>query len=248
MAKIIVNRENFKVDEIELEQGTLSIGRHDDNDLHIDDLTVSGHHAQIVTVFGSTYVEDLGSTNGIFVNGKKVKTHTLHNGDVLTIGHYQLLFQGESVPNSHAGRDETRMINQSQVEVLMKKANAKHHQAERVAHRPAPAPQAPPAPRAAAANAARVQQAAPAPQAAVASKGPSLVSDNRAVQVPKPEAEALPDIEDPGDMIGKHEPPEQSMKPLRRGDVSPTSSLKVIVLAALTAAATFVLMMLIFDL
>ena len=247
MAKIIVNRENFKVDEIELEQGTLSVGRHDDNDLCIDDLTVSGHHAQIVTVFGSTYVEDLGSTNGTYVNGKKVKTHTLHNGDVLTIGHYQLLFQGENAVNPHAGSDETRMINQSQVEVLMKKADARHQQAERSAPKapsPVPAARTASAPRAAAASAARAQ---PAPQA-VASKGPSLVSDNRAVQAPEPEVETLPDIEDPSDMIGQHAPPEQSMKPLRRGDVSPSSSLKIIVLAALTAAATFLLMMLLFDL
>jgi len=247
MAKIIVNRENFKVDEIELEQGTLSVGRNNDNDLCIDDLTVSGRHAQIVTVFGSTYVEDLGSTNGTHVNGKKVKTHTLHNGDVLTIGHYQLLFQGESVPNPHAGSDETRMINQSQVEVLMKKADAKHHQAERSAHKapPAPAARTASAPRTATASAAQVQAA---PPVVVASKGPSLVSDNRAVQAPEPEVETLPDIEDPSDMIGEHAPPEQKMKPLRRGDVSPSSSLKIIVLAALTAAATFVLMMLIFDL
>ena len=253
MAKIIVNRENFKVDEIELEQGTLSVGRHDDNDLCIDDLTVSGHHAQIVTVFGSTYVEDLGSTNGTYVNGKKVKTHTLHNGDVLTIGHYQLLFQGENAVNPHAGSDETRMINQSQVEVLMKKADAKHHQAERAARRPSPAPastaRATAAPHAVAAASSSAQaQQARAPHVAVASKGPSLVSDNRAVQAPQPEVETLPDIEDPSDMIGQHTPPEQSMKPLRRGDVSPSSSLKIIVLAALTAAATFVLMMLFFDL
>ena len=248
MAKIIVNRENFKVDEIELEQGTLSVGRNNDNDLCIDDLTVSGRHAQIVTVFGSTYVEDLGSTNGTSVNGKKVRTHTLHNGDVLTIGHYQLLFQGESAVNPHMGSNETRMINQSQVEVLMKKADAQHHQAEQSAHKapPAPAMRTASAPHVATASAAQPQPAAS--HVAVANKGPSLVSENRVVQAPESEADALPDIEDPSDMIEKHTPPEQSMKPLRRGDVSPSSSLKIIVLAALTAAATFVLMMLVFDL
>jgi len=74
MAKIIVNRENFQVDEIDLQQGTLNIGRTSDNDLVIDDLTVSGRHAKIVSVFNSTYVEDLGSTNGTYVNGKRVQT------------------------------------------------------------------------------------------------------------------------------------------------------------------------------
>lgn len=243
MAKIIVNRENFKVDEIDLEQGTLSVGRNHDNDLCIDDLTVSGRHAQIVTVFGSTYVEDLGSTNGTSVNGKKVRTHTLRNGDVLTIGHYQLLFQGESAVSPHTDGDETRMINQSQAEVLRKKADAQHHQAERFVYKAPPAASASPA---AAANAVQAQVAAP--HVAVASKSPSLVSDNRVVQAPEPAAAALPDIEDPSDMIGQHTPPTQGMKPLRRGDISPSSSLKIVALAALTAAATFVLMMLIFDL
>ncbi len=249
MAKIIVNRENFRVDEIELEQGTLSVGRNHDNDLCIDDLTVSGRHAQIVTVFGSTYVEDLGSTNGTSVNGKKVKAHTLRNGDVLTIGHYQLLFQGESAPSPHTEGDETRMIDQSQAEVLRKKADAQHHQAERPAYKapPAPAARTASAPHAATAGAAAQAQVVE-PHVAVADRGPLLVSDNRVVQAPEPGAEALPDIEDPSDMIAKHTPPAQGMKPLRRGDVSPSSSLKIVALAALTAAATFVLMMLIFDL
>lgn len=241
MAKIIVNRENFKVDEIELEQGTVTVGRHEDNDLCIDDLTVSGRHANIVTVFGSTYVEDLGSTNGTYVNGKKVKTHTLHNGDVLTIGHYQLLFQGETAPNPRADSDETRMINRSQVDVLMQKAGSKHQQARQSARPARVAPAAAPT----AASAARAQ----APQEAVPGKGPALVSDNQAAPIATPEVEELPDIEDPGDLIEKHSGQvEKQMKPLRRGDTSPMSSLKIIVLAALTAAATFLLMMLIFDL
>jgi len=239
MAKIIVNRENFKVDEIELEQGTLRVGRHDDNDLCIDDLTVSGHHAKIVTVFGSSYVEDLDSTNGTFVNGKQVKTHTLHNGDVLTIGHYQLLFQGETAPNPHAGADETRMIDKSQVEALRQKAGSTHQQARRRAQ---PMPSAP-------AAAAQATARASAPETAAAGKGPALVSDNDVGTVVTPEVEELPDIEDPADLIEKHAAPaERQMKPLRRGDVSPMSSLKTIVLAALTAAATFLLMMLLFDL
>jgi len=47
MAKITINRENFQVDERELEQGSLTIGRNQDNDLSIDDPAVSGHHAQL---------------------------------------------------------------------------------------------------------------------------------------------------------------------------------------------------------
>ena len=247
MAKVVVNRENFKVDEIELEQGTLTVGRSDKNDLHIDDLTVSGRHAKIVTVFGSTYVEDLGSTNGTYVNGKKVKTHTLHNGDVLTIGHYQLLFQGEAVDNPRADSDQTRMINQSQVEALTKTAGSKHRQQAgrdarqkpaAAASRPAAAPR---------------PASAPRPVAAKVEKGPVPVDSGRVVSMST--AKPLPDIDDSAVMIDTtaaqpmvDQPQEKKMKPMRRGDVSPSTSLKTIVLAALTAAATFMLMMLIFDL
>lgn len=243
MAKVIINRENFKVDEIELEQGTLTVGRSDENDLHIDDLTVSGHHAQIVTVFGSTYVEDLGSTNGTFVNGKKVKTHTLHNGDVLTIGHYQLLFQGVTADNPLTASDQTRMINPSQVQALTQKASAQHKQASqsRAPARPASRP----------AVAAVAATPKPAPRRAtpssVAARGPALVSASH--QVKMPDEQILPDIDDPESIIEKHtDNMERRMKPMRQADVSPSGSLKVIVLAALTAAATFVVMMLVFDL
>lgn len=236
MAKVVVNRENFKVDEIELEQGTLTVGRSEDNDLHIDDLTVSGRHAKIVTVFGSTYVEDLDSTNGSFVNGKRIKTHTLHNGDVLTIGHYQLLFQGETPDNPHAGNDQTRMINPSQIAALSKSADVRHHQAEQRA-RPAVAP------------------ANPAPVAPVAEAVSPPPAEERVVAMST--ASPLPDIDDAVDLddapLAKDEKAaephtEQRMPRMRRGDVSPSTALKTMVLAALTAAATFMLMMLIFDL
>ncbi len=124
MAKITVNRENFQVDERELEQGSLTIGRNQDNDLSIDDPAVSGHHAQIVTVFDSSYIEDLGSTNGTFVNGKQAKTHTLHNGDVLTMGHYQILFQSETAAIAQ-NANATMMIGASQLEELTTKAKQK---------------------------------------------------------------------------------------------------------------------------
>ncbi len=73
-----------------LEDGTVSLGRAEDNDLHLADTTVSAHHARIFTYQNASYIEDLDSTNGVYVNGKKSLKHTLHNGDIVNLGKLKL--------------------------------------------------------------------------------------------------------------------------------------------------------------
>ncbi len=232
MAKITINRENFQVDERELEQGSLSIGRNQDNDLSIDDPAVSGHHAQIVTVFDSSYVEDLGSTNGTFVNGKQVKTHTLHNGDVLTMGHYQILFQHETaaaVQNANA----TMMIGASQLEELTTKARHKDR-------RKAPARKN--------ASAAPLHDSRHAPAAPPPADKPRLKIHENSEQPIAGNTE-LPDIDDNENILGETQPVPSS-PPLynrRKGDNSILPSLKVMLLAVLVTVITFSLLMLIFK-
>jgi len=235
MAKITINRENFQVDELELEQGSLSIGRNQDNDLSIDDPAVSGHHAQIVTVFDSSYVEDLGSTNGTFVNGKQVKTHTLHNGDVLTMGHYQILFQSETaatVQNANA----TMMIGASQLEELTTKAKQKDRRKTPARKDSSAAPLH---------NSRRTPAVAVTPPPADKAKlkpcenvGQSTAGNT-----------ALPDIDDSESILGETQPVPSS-PPLynrRKGDNSILPSLKVMLLAVLVTVITFSLLMLIFK-
>lgn len=93
MARISVQGEGAP-SEWELKAGTVTIGRKPDNDVQLEDPTVSGHHAKIVTYFQSSYIEDLCSTNGTFVNGRRVRMHTLHAGDRLQVGKFELLFDG----------------------------------------------------------------------------------------------------------------------------------------------------------
>lgn len=236
MAKITINKENFKIDERELEQGSLSVGRNKDNALHIDDPAVSNHHAQIVTVFDSSYVEDLGSTNGTFVNGKKVKSHTLHNGDVLTIGHYQILFQNEpatSLPDANA----TMMMGVSQLEELTKKARQQEailRQKINSAAQPADAVAKPAASK-------------PAVAVAAANK-PNLEVHENAGQ-PTPEEPVLPDIDENARILERTQAvsPSPPLYNRRKSDTSPLPSLKVIALAVLATVATFTLLMLIFK-
>lgn len=92
MYKLVIKRNQNRVAELVFEQGTVSIGRNSDNDVHLDDPTVSGLHAKIISFFRPTYVQDQRSTNGTFVNGKRVQEHTLSAGDVITIGTHKIVY------------------------------------------------------------------------------------------------------------------------------------------------------------
>ncbi|MGD8783582.1 MAG: FHA domain-containing protein [Thioalkalispiraceae bacterium] len=75
---------------VNLQAGAISIGRADDNDLHIPDQTVSAHHARIFTYLDASYIEDLSSTNGTFLNGRRIQKHTLRPGDIIKVGRLEL--------------------------------------------------------------------------------------------------------------------------------------------------------------
>ncbi|MBL4819865.1 MAG: FHA domain-containing protein [Gammaproteobacteria bacterium] len=81
-----------KIDEYTLDTEILTIGRKDDNDVRIQNLAVSGHHAKLLTIFEDSFIEDLNSTNGTFVNGKSIDKHALRNGDVINIGKHELRY------------------------------------------------------------------------------------------------------------------------------------------------------------
>lgn len=72
--------------------GRAIIGRTTDNDLQIRSKFVSRHHAQIITTAQACVIEDLNSTNGIFVRSRRVKHHDLVEGDVVQIGEHKLLY------------------------------------------------------------------------------------------------------------------------------------------------------------
>lgn len=94
MAKLILTLDGAVLKEIEIGSDTLSIGRRPGNDVQLNDLAVSGRHA-LLTALHNTYVEDLGSTNGTLVNGKKIKKAILKNGDVVQIGSHQFTYLSE---------------------------------------------------------------------------------------------------------------------------------------------------------
>jgi hypothetical protein len=98
LAKLVVVTEGRTVGELPLLVGRTIIGRTPDNDLQIDSRFVSRHHCQIVTNAHSSVIEDLNSTNGIYVKSKRVRRHYLNDGDVVVIGKHELIYVDDRQP------------------------------------------------------------------------------------------------------------------------------------------------------
>jgi pSer/pThr/pTyr-binding forkhead associated (FHA) protein len=73
-------------------QAVVSIGRDPENDIRLSDRSVSKRHALVRLVDSEYVIEDLGSLNGIFINGERIKKAVLRSGDTLTLGRTILRF------------------------------------------------------------------------------------------------------------------------------------------------------------
>jgi len=107
MAKLTVSFNDQVVAEYELDKESMTIGRKPDNDIQIDNLAVSGHHARVLTILNDSFLEDHNSTNGTYVNGHLVKKHALQDGDVIAIGKHKLAYSNEQ---ASSGEDFERTM------------------------------------------------------------------------------------------------------------------------------------------
>jgi general secretion pathway protein A len=98
VGRILLASEGKTVIERELKPGRLVIGRTPDNDLQIDSKFISRHHCQIVTQPDSCLIEDLNSTNGIYVQSKRVRRYNLNDGDVVQVGQHEIMYIDERTP------------------------------------------------------------------------------------------------------------------------------------------------------
>lgn len=110
MAKLVLSMNGVVQGEYELSQERLTIGRKPDNDIQIDNLAVSGKHALVITILDDSFLEDLGSTNGTYVNGKLVKKHALKDGDVIAIGKHELKYMNELATEDDDEFEKTMII------------------------------------------------------------------------------------------------------------------------------------------
>src|SRR5580704_5024405 len=107
VGKLLVATDGRTVQEVPLRIGRLIVGRTPDNDVHIDSRFVSRHHCQIITTEHSCVVEDLNSTNGIYVKSARVRRHYLNDGDVVLVGKHELMYVDERASHSHSVVSDT---------------------------------------------------------------------------------------------------------------------------------------------
>ena len=106
LSKVVLSDAGKTLAELHLVPGRKVVGRTPDNDLQIDSKFISRHHCQLITGSdGITVIEDLNSTNGIVIRGKRVRRYTLRDGDLISLGQYDMLYRERQLrraPGGHA--------------------------------------------------------------------------------------------------------------------------------------------------
>lgn len=92
MPKLLLKFNAAVLKEIPLDKDSLSVGRKPDNDIVIDNPAVSGHHCKVFRQGDGYYLEDLDSTNGTYLNEKRVMKSGLHDNDVIGLAKHALVF------------------------------------------------------------------------------------------------------------------------------------------------------------
>ena len=130
MPSLKLNFRNKLIADFPLKRGySLTIGRKKNNDVIIDNLAVSSHHAKIDSVGDSFVLIDLQSKNGSFVNEEQVSSHWLKPGDTINIGKHSLVFgysENETLPEDETDEiDKTMVMDTSQYRSMVNKNKEK---------------------------------------------------------------------------------------------------------------------------
>jgi predicted component of type VI protein secretion system len=145
MARLVLSLDGQVLAEYNMSKERYTIGRLPDNDIRIDNPAVSGHHALIINILNDSFLEDLNSTNGTYVNGKIVKKHAMQHGDVITVGHHSLRFI-DSEADEPADEFEKTMVISSREAARLKVPGVTAAEAAPAPAQPAPAAAAAAAP------------------------------------------------------------------------------------------------------
>jgi len=121
MLQIEVQYQDAVVAVYDIKTDQVTIGRKPDNDIQIDNLAVSGHHAAVRKVLNTYLIEDLKSTNGTFVNEKKIDKYELLDGDQVTIGKHCLVIRYKQNAKASGNFDQTMLLETPRQKELLDK-------------------------------------------------------------------------------------------------------------------------------
>jgi pSer/pThr/pTyr-binding forkhead associated (FHA) protein len=121
MLEIKLSFDGATLANYETENELISIGRNPQNDIQIDNMAVSNFHAAVKKVMNAYFIEDLKSTNGTFVNEKKIDKYELLDGDEIIIGKHSLFFNFVNKSDKPAQFDETVILDTRKQKELLKK-------------------------------------------------------------------------------------------------------------------------------
>ena len=110
MARLVLHLDGQVLAEYNMSKERYTVGRLPDNDIRIDNPAVSGHHALVINILNDSFLEDLNSTNGTYVNGKIIKKHALQHSDVITVGHHALRFVDGEAEGAEDDFEKTMVI------------------------------------------------------------------------------------------------------------------------------------------
>ena len=94
----VIHKFNLK------KEGTVTIGRKNNNDIKLEDREISGHHARLIirkhnnpymNALKEVLIEDLGSTNGTYINGKRIKAQLLKHNDIIKFGDHTFRYEDD---------------------------------------------------------------------------------------------------------------------------------------------------------
>ena len=125
MLRIILKFNSTVLKELKIDQDEIIIGRDSGNDIQIDNVAVSREHAKIIRGPNYYLIEDLNSTNGTFVNGKKINKKFLKEDDEISIGKHSLQIILEERPairkeKKIKGIDSTYRLGPAEVKRIFK--------------------------------------------------------------------------------------------------------------------------------
>jgi len=129
-SKLVLRFKDSIISEYPLVAEETSIGRKPENAIHIDNLSVSGHHARVLKIGSKVILEDLGSTNGTLIDSKRITKHILQHGDSILIGKHTLTYveledspvAAQSEPEDDENMDKTMIITPQAKEALLNKS------------------------------------------------------------------------------------------------------------------------------